>query len=31
MRGLAEGAEMEFDQILALTTAYEKNHLQEIR
>ena len=23
MRGLAEGAEMEFDQILALTTAYE--------
>lgn len=28
MRGLAEGAEMEFDQILALTTAYE-NHLQE--
>ena len=30
MHGLAEGAEMEFEQILALTTAYEKS-LQGIR
>lgn len=29
MRGLAEGAEMEFDQILALTTAYEKSFARD--
>lgn len=29
MHGLAEGAEMEFEQILALTTAYEKSFARD--